>query len=50
MDILYQLQKHQKNIVSVQKVGKIFLLFSANEIYVWGSEKEVKKFIDLAIK
>lgn len=36
--------EHNLGIVAVQKLGKIFLLFSPNSIYIYGEEKEIKKF------
>ncbi len=44
MKIMKQLEKHNFDIVAVQKLGKIYLLFAPNAIYAWGDKKEVDKF------
>lgn len=45
MKVIKQIWRTPKNIISIQKIGKIFLLFTSNGIYVWGNEKEIDKFI-----
>lgn len=42
--ILCQVMKHNLPLVAVHKLGKIFLLFTPNGIYIYGDPKEIAKF------
>jgi hypothetical protein len=44
MEVIKQIAKHHLSVVAVHKLGKIFLLFTSDSIYIYGEEKEVIKF------
>ena len=44
MKILRQIQRYNLSLVAVHKIGKIFVLFCQEAIYLWGEEKELIKF------
>lgn len=45
MRILKEVNKHNLNVVAIQKLGKIILIFTPDSIYVYGKSKEVDKWM-----